>query len=175
MKFLEAAPAVLLASCLVGAACTRTDLATRDDEEKRAAIERMYDSYKESFPDVREVTVEQLLAMQAESDVVLVDVREPEERAVSIIPGAISREVFESKIEYYRDKPVVTYCTIGYRSGLYTQTLQARGFDAYNLRGSILTWVHAGQPVVDGHGPTHRLHVYGSRWNLAPDGYEAVW
>ena len=34
---------------------------------------------------------------------------------------------------------------------------------------------HAGGPLVSAGGPTTRLHVYGSDWNLAPDRYQTIW
>ena len=48
-------------------------------------------------------------------------------------------------------------------------------FDAVNLKGSILPWVHAGQELVDDTGPTRRVHVHGREWGLLPAGYEPVW
>jgi len=79
--------------------------------------------------------------------VVLVDVRTPEEQKVSIIPGAVTREVFEaetlptligtdksgqSDVKVEPDTPeassvlVVPYCTVGYRSGLYCRELMTK-------------------------------------------------
>jgi sodium/bile acid cotransporter 7 len=45
----------------------------------------------------------------------------------------------------------------------------------YNLRGGILAWVHDGGTVYDQNGETRRIHVYGRKWNLAPNSYQAVW
>lgn len=145
------------------------------DEPKTARIEAMYKRYRGSFPDVPEITVAELLRIKAKQAVVLIDVREAEERAVSIIPGAITPAQFEARPDHYAGKPLVAYCTIGYRSGLYAQRLRRRGLRAFNLRGGILLWTHAGQPVVHDGKPVRRLHVYGRRWNLAPAGYRSEW
>lgn len=167
--------------CLVLVLCgcsesTREKAPPLTDEAKRAAVEKMYAEYKKSFPEVPEVTVDELTAMQADGNVVIVDGREPPERAVSMIPNAISKESFERDIERYRDSTIVTHCTIGYRSGKYAAELRKKGFNAFNLEGSILSWVHAGREVVDSQGrPTRRVHVYGEKWNLLPEGYEAEW
>lgn len=143
---------------------------------KRAEIEGMYAGYRDDFPGILEISADELAARRAQEDVVIVDVREPEERAVSTIPGAVAGDAFEHDLDTYRDKTIVVYCTIGYRSGRYVAKLKERGIDAYNLEGSILSWVHAGQPVVAPNGSeTKRVHVYGSKWDLLPDGYEAVW
>ena len=146
------------------------------NEEKRAKIEALYEEFRPDFPDAEEIDVEGFLKLQARGEVLLVDVREDHERAVSTIPGAMSKEAFEEIKNDLRDVPVVVHCTIGYRSARYVESLKDQGVDAYNLKGSILSWVHAGQPVVDPEGnETKRVHVYGERWNLLPEGYEAVW
>ncbi len=144
-------------------------------EERLAAIEKMYSGYQEGFPDVPEVEPAALAESLRDGSIVLVDVREPREWAISRISGAITQVDFERDKERYKDRPIVAYCTIGYRSGQFAQRLAADGFDASNLRGSILAWVHAGEPVVDDDGETKRVHVFGPQWDLLPDGYESVW
>jgi rhodanese-related sulfurtransferase len=145
------------------------------DDQKLERINDLYEKYKRSFPDVPDVSVEELIAMRRKKDVVLVDGREKKEQEVSMLPGAITSREFEGSIEKYRDKTVVVYCTIGSRSGHYARGLIEKGLIAYNLRGSILAWIHAGQKLVSEGKETRRVHVYGRRWNLAPKGYEAVW
>lgn len=136
----------------------------------------MYDSYRGEFPSIKGVTADELVQLRAKKEVVLVDVREAKERAVSTIPGAITRADFELKKKTIGDRTVVAYCTIGYRSGKYVAELNKQGFPALNLEGSILAWVNAGQPVVDPRGAaTKRVHTYGKQWALLPEGYEAVY
>ena len=108
---------------------------------------------------------------------VLVDVREPRELAVSTIPGALTRDEFEARKAELKAKgaTIVPYCTIGYRSGLYTEELREQGFEAKNLEGSLLSWTWAGGPLVHDDEPTKRVHVYGPQWNLVAEGYEGVW
>jgi rhodanese-related sulfurtransferase len=145
------------------------------DEQKRKRIDELYARYKKSFPDVPDLTVEKLIAMRERSDIVLVDRREPKEQEVSMLPGAVTSEEFERNLEEYKDKTIVVYCTIGSRSGHYAKRLIRDGMRAYNLKGSILAWTHAGQKLITERKETRRVHVYGRRWNLAPEGYEAVW
>jgi len=93
-----------------------------------------------------------------------------------MIPGAIDEALFEERIEDYRTDAIVVYCTIGVRSGRYVKRLIKDGYDAYNLKGGILAWAHAGGRFVDKTGKeTRRVHVYGKRWNLLPKGYEGIW
>lgn len=139
-------------------------------------IDAMYQEYREDFPEVKEITPQGVADLQKSNGIVLVDVREPEEQAVSMIPGAITAEAFAAAEETYRDKRVVTYCTIGARSGVYADALRKKGFDVFNLKGSLLAWTHAGLPLTDADGQdTKRVHVYGKTWDLAAEGYEAVW
>lgn len=139
-------------------------------------INAMYQEYRKDFPEVNEITPQGVVDLQKSGKLVLVDVRAPEEQSVSMIPGAITVEAFEAAMETYRDKKVVTYCTIGARSGVYANTLRQKGFNVSNLKGSLLAWTHAGLPLKDASGnDTKRVHVYGKKWNLVADGYEAVW
>ena len=92
------------------------------------------------------------------------------------IAGAITEAKFRAGRNGLVDRKIVVYCTIGARSGEYAEGLREKGFDAYNLAGSILAWAHAGKPLVDTEGKTTKhLHVYGREWDLAPDGYETQW
>lgn len=139
-------------------------------------IETMYAGYRTDFPEVKEISPQSLADRQKSDGIVLVDVRTPEEQAVSMIPGAITAEAFAAAEDTYRDKSVVTYCTIGARSGIYADALRKKGFDVFNLKGSLLAWTHAGLPLKDSEGnETKRVHVYGKKWDLIADGYEPVW
>ncbi len=145
--------------------------ATRLDQ-----INVMYQEYREDFPDVREITPQDVAGLLQSGSLVLVDVRTPEEQAVSMLPGAITAQSFAVAEDTYREKTVVTYCTIGARSGVYADELRQKGFDVCNLKGSLLAWTHAGLPLKDANGhDTKRVHVYGKKWDLAAEGYEAVW
>ncbi len=145
------------------------------DEAKRAQIEALYGRSKGHFPEVPDITAEELLEMREREPVVIVDVRQPAEQEVSMIAGAVTARQFEASGAEHRDATVVTYCTLGHRSGLYAQQLQNRGWKVRNLKGSILAWTHAGGELVDGDGATRRVHVYGPRWSLAAGDYEPVW
>jgi len=171
-------PWITLGALVAFGACTRPGESTksRSPAEINSEIHRLYESYRKDFPSVNGITPEALAALRAAREVVLVDVREPEERAVSIIPGAITREEFEATKSQLGDRPVVAYCTIGYRSGEFVELLVKEGIPARNLEGSILAWVNAGQPVVDPSGAaTKRVHTYGRQWALLPEGYKAVY
>ena len=148
-------------------------MAERTDEQKFREIEKMSD--KVSLPGVPELTVDELRQLQSQEEIVLVDVRTPDEQMVSMIPGAITASDFEGNRKSYQSATVVTYCTIGGRSGKYAKGLVDAGMKAFNLRGAILAWTHAGGDLVDTEGSTRRVHVHGRKFDLTADGYESVW
>jgi len=95
--------------------------------------------------------------------VLLVDIREPEERAQhGGIPGAIhtSRGMLEFAADptsaYYRPafdpgRRIILYCATGGRSALAADMLQRLGFDRIaHLDGGLRAWHDAGLPVVTG-------------------------
>jgi rhodanese-related sulfurtransferase len=145
-----------------------------DDAGRTERIDTMYRTYAMAFPKVPSVTAAELKTMLASDDPPLVvDVRPEEERRIARIPGAVPAEVFEA--DPPTDRTVVTYCTIGARSGRYTAGFREKGLDVRNLEGSILAWTHIGGPLVDGEGkPTRQVHVYGAKWNLVAEGYTGV-
>ena len=145
------------------------------DAEKLARVRTMADDLVERFPTVETIDVEEVGRLLESDDVVLIDVRPEDERAVSAIPGAITAEEYESNVARYADVTAVAYCTIGHRSSEYAERHAVAIRRVLNLRGSILAWTHAGGPLVTASGPTMRLHVYGSEWDLAPERYQTIW
>lgn len=152
-----------------------TSKAATTDAERLARIEQMYESYAKRFPDVAAVEAAEALKLLGRDDVVFVDVREPGEQAVSTLPGALTKQDFDARKNTLRDRTIVTYCTIGFRSGLYARELQDQGFEVRNLAGSLLAWTHAEGPLVRDGVPTRDVHVYGKRWDLAASSYRAMW
>ena len=145
------------------------------DEQKRVKVFKMYAEYKKSFPEVQDIDVQLAMEMANTGKVVFIDVRPPEERSVSHLPGAISADDFLEDPEKYDDYIKIGYCTISYRSGFFAREMNQNGVPMYNLRAGLLAWVHSGGKVYDEAGETMRIHVYGQEWNLAPERYEAVW
>lgn len=171
LAFLGTAVVAMLIACGSGSRAEQLS-----DAQKTERVRTLYQEYRKSFPTIQSVTVEELRQLQSGSrQVVLVDVRQPEEMEVSMIPGAIAARTFEGDAESYRGAIVVPYCTVGYRSGLYTRELADAGWDARNLEGSILAWTLAGFPLEDADGATHRVHVYGRTWNLAGEDFVTIW
>lgn len=166
---------LIWSTCLILMLVGCQSTATHSDLEKRQQIETMYADYAHKFPEVKSISVQELKQLQQQQEVILVDVRSPEERAVSIIPGSIDQAEFESNLEQYRQSLVVAYCTIGYRSGRYAQKMLQQGVTIINLKGSLLAWSHEGEELLNKAGKTNKVHVFGRKWNLVADNYQPVW
>lgn len=173
---MKTAVAVLSISILVTASIGCRDTGIKSDRARLHQILTLYEGYAREFPQVAEITVPELQQRQQQgAKVVLVDVRTPEERAVSVIPGAISQEEFEGNLHQYRDSLIVAYCTIGYRSGKYAQSLQQRGIEVFNLPGSLLAWSHFQGELTNATGITNQIHVFDRQWQLTAKDYQPVW
>ncbi len=154
------------------------NIVVESELDRRSLVATMYQKYASEFPQVKSIAVEDLQQLQQqEKNIVLVDVRSPKEREVSIIPGAISIEEFEENLAHYsnRDSMMVAYCTIGYRSGKYAQKLRQQGINIFNLEGSLLAWSHSQGELVNDSGSTKQVHVYDRQWELTADNYQPVW
>ncbi|MDT8338511.1 MAG: rhodanese-like domain-containing protein [Sulfurimonas sp.] len=118
----------------------------------------------EAKKEAGEVTPEQLKEMIEDEEVIILDVRETEQRAegylfsdfasvntISITRGNLEWEI-EDKIKD-KETPVVTYCRNGGRGALAAQTLKKMGYkNAKNLKGGIQDWAKAGYSVKTGLG-----------------------
>lgn len=146
-----------------------------EDSAKRREIEKLYARSKRLFSEIGDLTVEELDRLRETEEVVLVDVRNAPEQEVSMIPGSITTARLEADPGAFAGKTLVTYCTLGHRSGLYAADLQRSGFRVFNLKGSILAWTHAQRDLENADGPTRKVHVAGPRWSLEASGYDPVW
>ena len=84
--------------------------------------------------------------------IVVIDVREPEEFARGKIPGAytIPRGVLEMQVDgrLPRESTVVLYCGAGGRSALAAKSLTDMGYEKVeNLQGGWGAWMQSGLPV----------------------------
>ena len=109
------------------------------------------------------------LAAKNLNDYTILDTRDKEEYMTSRIPGAIyvgpDFEISQVK-GLDQEKPVVVYCSIGYRSEKYGEDLKENGFsNVYNLYGGIFEWVNSGEDVQDEDGKAIKeIHTYNAGW-----------
>ena len=138
-------------------------------------LEKMCKGYDKKFPEIKHVSVKNFL--ESPDKWVLVDVRPLNEREISMISGALTSEQIEQNPNLYKQKKLLIYCTVGERSSKYAIQLLSKGFkNVTNLRGGVLKWAESGRKFVTPEGKkTTKVHVYGKKWNLLPDGYTGVW
>lgn len=107
---------------------------------------------------IDEVETRDAVAMVDDPDVVIVDIRDPRERARGHIPGSFHapRGMVEFWIDpespYFKsvfgeNKKFVFHCASGWRSALTVAQLQDMGFEASHLREGFSTWAAQGGPV----------------------------
>jgi len=107
----------------------------------------------EALRTVPEVTAADLRSrLQNGEQIVVIDVREPDEFARGKIPGAytIPRGVLEMQLDgrLPLESTVVLYCGGGARSALACRSLAEMGYDKVeNLQGGWHAWVNSGLPV----------------------------
>ena len=81
-----------------------------------------------------------------DSEVMLIDVRTPQEYEQGFIEGAVNIDIkaddFEKKIKHFdRDIPIAVYCAKGGRSGKAAEVFKKLGFQkVYDLEGGYTEW-----------------------------------
>lgn len=133
-----------------------------------AALEAMKQLVRSKFPTVRQLSTEELAKWLADTNQpapVLLDVRKPEEFAVSHLPGAKridpSAKPAEVLSSIPTNRPVVVYCSVGYRSSeLATRLLEAGFTNVSNLEGSIFQWANEDRPLEKDGKPATTVHGY---------------
>jgi rhodanese-related sulfurtransferase len=130
----------------------------------------------ERWPDIPHIAVPEAAAKMESGNVVLFDVREGEEYAVSHLPGAIhvdpgtSSDDFLSKFANRVDgKDVVFYCSVGVRSSklaarVKSQLAEGGATGVYDLAGGIFAWHSERRPLVNASGPTDYVHPFNASW-----------
>jgi rhodanese-related sulfurtransferase len=120
--------------------------------------------------DVPEISVDSL--KKCINNVILLDAREKKEFDISHIKGAryVGYDKFniESIGDLPKDKRIVIYCSVGYRSEKITEKLRAAGYtNVMNLYGGIFEWVNQGNVIVDNtDSPTLKVHAYSHSWGI---------
>jgi rhodanese-related sulfurtransferase len=93
------------------------------------------------------VTVAELDGLLAADTVTLIDIRNPGERELGTIAGAIAIPLAELRrrlTEVPIDKPIVVHCRSGWRSSVAASLMRAYGFDnVSDLAGGYNQWIKA--------------------------------
>ena len=113
------------------------------------------------FPNVKSIGTAEL--GKAEPRPVLLDVRTAAEFDMSHLAGARRVDPDAATVALPKDTPIVTYCSVGYRSAKFALRLKDAGFtDVRNLEGSIFQWANEGRPIE----PGAKVHPYDKKWGV---------
>jgi rhodanese-related sulfurtransferase len=123
---------------------------------------------RQAYPSVPQLSTETLAEWmeRAGSALLLIDVRSPDEFAVSHLRGAINLqrpEQIASAIEENAADRTILYCSVGFRSSRLAYALAEKG-KVSNLEGSIFQWANEGRAVFQGERLVEKIHPYGKRW-----------
>lgn len=165
-------PVKILASLLVFAAIAMPPALTAYADNE--SLDAIHDKIERKYPDVSHIRREALDGLP--EDTLYFDVREPDEYAVSHIPGAvqvspaISPEEFQARFgEEISGKTAVFYCSVGRRSSRLIDrlepVLETEEAKAYNLEGSIFRWHNDDAPLMNEAGETSKVHPYNWLWS----------
>lgn len=124
---------------------------------------------REKFPHVKQLATNELdawLKQPNREQPLLLDARTAEEFAVSHLHGARHGAQLTAALkDYPKDKPIVTYCAVGYRSSALAEKLQQQGFtNVANLEGSIFQWANEGRPIYKGEQIVQEIHPFDAKW-----------
>lgn len=96
--------------------------------------------------------VEAWQLIQERGDLLILDIRTPEERARGAIADSTLVSVWDiayNRVQIPADKPLLLFCATGGRSLLAGQLLARRGHrEVFNLAGGIVDWHKQGLPIV---------------------------
>ncbi len=127
---------------------------------------------RNKFPAVKQLSTNELAAWMKDANreqPLLLDARKAEEFAISHLRGAINagdeQQVAQALKNYPPDKPLVAYCSVGYRSSMLAEKLMQQGFTkVVNLEGSIFQWANEGRPVYKGETEVRQVHPFDPQW-----------
>lgn len=109
-------------------------------------------------------------------DLVLFDVREPDEHKVSHLPNAIQVSPSMTADEFKRrfaglleNRKAIFYCSIGWRSSDFADrmapVMAELGVESsHNLRGGIFRWHNEQRQLTDSQGATDWVHPFDADW-----------
>lgn len=149
-----------------------TGTAAAGFDPAQGGLEGIKNLVRKRFPEVRQLSVGELAAWLVDlkrEQPILLDAREPDEFTTSHLPGALQVDP-SANAESIRplltaNRPVVVYCSVGYRSsGLARRLTRAGVTEVFNLEGSIFEWANEGRPLAGANGPATRVHPYRDRW-----------
>ncbi len=146
------------------------------------SLEKVETGIANRFTGIGHISPDQLATQMANGDDILIlDVREPDEYQVSHLPGAIrvppGMPIAELKAKLgskIAGKKIIFYCSVGERSSRLARaakdeltSMGATGVE--NLRGGIFAWHNQSRPLVNAAGETPYVHPFDKSWGRLVD------
>ena len=143
--------------------------------QRPADLGKLHEGIVSDYAGISHISGE-VLGNQAGDDIILLDIREPEEFAVSHLAGAqridpaVSTEQMLTQLPpNLNGKTVIVYCSVGRRSSdlasrVKDSLMAAGAADVVNLEGGIFSWHNERRPLVTNGGPTEYVHPYDEFW-----------
>ncbi len=170
---------IVCLTALLAATPGAAETGTRSVNLRSAALDMVETQIGRVFDDVAHMPPETLATLLRDTPdrVVLLDVREASEHAVSRVAGAVHVAPETTRLAELMartgsldGKIVVAYCSIGLRSSRLLvdigPALKDKGVsEMHNLAGGgVFRWRNDGRPLVGATGPTRAIHPYSLLW-----------
>lgn len=146
--------------------------------QRPQTLQAVEDDVARRHPDVVQRSADELEALrQTPGGLVLLDVREPAEYAVSHLAGAVRVDpdagadgVLAAIGRIAPGAQLIAYCSVGERSsrlaGRTQAALRSHGAAGVaNLRGGIFAWHNQRRALVNTQGPTDAIHGFDAKWS----------
>lgn len=142
------------------------------------SLETIQSDITQAFPSIAHIKAADLEQRLASSDsgLLILDTRPAAEYNVSHINGAVQVEPDISAKDFKtrfgnkaKDKTVIVYCSVGWRSTIAANALSdaigaAGGREVLNLQGGLFGWHNQERPLVNAEGATPLIHPYDEKW-----------
>jgi phage shock protein E len=143
---------------LLLASCGSDDPATAGTESAETTAEPIADGAAAEISGISTISVDAAAAItdNPPEDLVVLDVRTPEEFAEGHLAGAVLVDFYDADFAEQlavldTDVPYLVYCRSGNRSGQALGVMEQLGFtSAVDVDGGIVAWTGAGLPVTTG-------------------------
>ena len=150
--------------------------ASAENETSLTPLGKIHQDIEVNYPNMSHISSAELEKQLASDELLIFDTRPLEEYTISHIAGAvqiepdITPEDFTAKFsESLKNKRVIVYCSVGWRSSQLGTRLEDAARDAgavsiQNLEGGLFGWHGANRPLVNQLGTTSKVHPYNAYW-----------
>lgn len=149
------------------------------------SLPRIHSGIEARYQNVAHISIEQFETIAA-NDIIVFDVRQPEEHAVSHLPNAILLDPSTEPDEFLEDfgaeiagKNLIFYCSVGRRSSdMLSRLLDDPNVGpelqysrvVANLEGGVFAWINSERNLVDSQQQeTSKVHPYNDFWGKLID------